>query len=139
VRISFSFLFFFNNKDMPLEDVSVSLSRLALAKAIKTPDGNEQEAEPWSKSVIFHQPHINQNMRNTIVNPQSNGQARVKGNKYQNYRPQQHQQQQQQQQAPPMIRARSNEKPISSSSSSASSFHNKSSKYSSLSFFFLDP
>ncbi|KAG1467134.1 hypothetical protein G6F55_000013 [Rhizopus delemar] len=104
------------------------LSRLALAKAIKTPDGNEQEAEPWSKSVIFHQPHINQNMRNTIVNPQSNGQARVKGNKYQNYRPQQHQQQQQQQQqAPPMIRARSNEKPISSSSSSASSFHNKSS------------
>lgn len=123
---------------MPLEDVSVSLSRLALAKAIKTPDGNEQEAEPWSKSVIFHQPHINQNMRNTIVNPQSNGQARVKGNKYQNYRPQQHQQQQQQQQqAPPMIRARSNEKPISSSSSSASSFHNKSSKYSSLSFFFF--
>lgn len=57
---------------MSTEEVSVSLSRLALAKAIKTPDTNEEEAEPWSKSVIFHQSHIDAQMRNSIINPMSN-------------------------------------------------------------------
>lgn len=33
------------------------MSRLALAKAIKTPDAGE-DAEPWTKSVIFNQPFI---------------------------------------------------------------------------------
>ncbi|KAI8887670.1 hypothetical protein K501DRAFT_330313 [Backusella circina FSU 941] len=32
------------------------LSRLALAKAIKTPDDNDPYSEPWSKSIIFTQP-----------------------------------------------------------------------------------
>lgn len=57
---------------MSAEAVSVSLSRLALAKAIKTPDANEEEAEPWSKSIIFHQSHIDDQMRNSILNPSSN-------------------------------------------------------------------
>jgi hypothetical protein len=34
------------------------LSRIALAKAIKTPD--DRESEPWQKSVIFNQPFIKQ-------------------------------------------------------------------------------
>lgn len=55
-------------------DIHVTLSRLALAKAIKTPDVGEEEAEPWTKSIIFHQPHIDAGMRNSILNPQSNQQ-----------------------------------------------------------------
>lgn len=103
---------------MPLEDVTVSLSRLALAKAIKSADGEDEE--PWSKSVIFHQAHINQDMRNSIVNPQSNGQARMKGrNKHMapprvNDYPQK----------APMVRARSSDKTQVSASSSMSSLQN---------------
>lgn len=55
---------------MSTDDVSVSLSRLALAKAIKTPDSGEDDAEPWSKSIIFHQAHIDPQMRYSIENPQ---------------------------------------------------------------------
>lgn len=54
---------------MSLEDVTVSLSRLALAKAIKTPDTEEQDAEPWTKSVIFYQSHIDEQMREQLANP----------------------------------------------------------------------
>lgn len=131
---------------MSLEDVSVSLSRLALAKAIKTPDTDEIEAEPWSKSVIFHQSHITDDMKNSIMNPQSI----KKGRKYMPRQPkpspqypqQLYLQQQQLQQQPypqqhhvpaPMNRTRSSDRPQSSSSSSISS-NNKSSM--SLFFFF---
>ncbi|CEG84338.1 hypothetical protein RMATCC62417_18156 [Rhizopus microsporus] len=124
---------------MSLEDVSVSLSRLALAKAIKTPDTDEIEAEPWSKSVIFHQSHITDDMKNSIMNPQSI----KKGRKYMPKQPkpspqypqQLYPQQQQLQQQPypqqhhlpaPMNRTRSSDRPQSSSSSSISS-NNKSS------------
>jgi hypothetical protein len=41
-----------------MDQVQHSLSRLALAKAIKTPTVGEEEAEPWNKSVIFNQPFI---------------------------------------------------------------------------------
>ncbi|KAG2230938.1 hypothetical protein INT48_001454 [Thamnidium elegans] len=37
-----------------------ALSRLALAKAIKTPEPGAIDAEPWSKSIIFNQPFIKQ-------------------------------------------------------------------------------
>jgi hypothetical protein len=40
-----------------MEQVQHSLSRLALARAIKTTD-NESEEESWDKSVIFNQPFI---------------------------------------------------------------------------------
>ncbi|KAI9255505.1 hypothetical protein BY458DRAFT_492777 [Sporodiniella umbellata] len=52
---------------MSLEDVTVSLSRLALAKAIKSSEGGE---DAWSKSIIFHQSHITPHMRNSILHPQ---------------------------------------------------------------------
>jgi hypothetical protein len=65
-------LIFFSLKKMSAEEVTVSLSRLALAKAIKTPDAGEDEAEPWTKSIIFHQAHIDSNMRNSILSPQQN-------------------------------------------------------------------
>ncbi|KAI9256129.1 hypothetical protein EDC94DRAFT_498541, partial [Helicostylum pulchrum] len=37
-----------------------ALSRLELAKAIKTPEPGAIDAEPWSKSIIFNQPFIKQ-------------------------------------------------------------------------------
>lgn len=37
-----------------------ALARVALAKAIKTPDENEPEAEHWTKSIIFNQPFLKQ-------------------------------------------------------------------------------
>lgn len=40
-----------------MEKIQHSLSRLALARAIKTTD-NESEEESWDKSVIFNQPFI---------------------------------------------------------------------------------
>lgn len=40
------------------QKIQHSLSRLALAKAIKTPGEEDLEAEPWNKSVIFNQPFI---------------------------------------------------------------------------------
>ncbi|RUO96143.1 hypothetical protein BC936DRAFT_142543 [Jimgerdemannia flammicorona] len=43
-----------------VDNITVNFSRLALAKAIKTPDAGEDDAEPWQKSVIFHQSHIPQ-------------------------------------------------------------------------------
>jgi hypothetical protein len=67
--IPFFFHFFFITR-MSTDDVSVSLSRLALAKAIKTPDSGEDDAEPWSKSIIFHQAHIDPQMRYSIEHPQ---------------------------------------------------------------------
>lgn len=51
------------------DNVTVSLSRLALAKAIKTPDEGETEAEPWTKSVIFHQSHVSDSMRQSMLFP----------------------------------------------------------------------
>jgi hypothetical protein len=45
---------------MSLDNVTVNMSRLALARAIKTPDGDDSDADPWDKSVIFHQSHIPQ-------------------------------------------------------------------------------
>ncbi|KAL1929469.1 hypothetical protein VTP01DRAFT_1607 [Rhizomucor pusillus] len=53
-----------------VDNVSVSLSRLALAKAIKTPDHDDPDAEPWTKSIIFYQSHIHKSMRETVQNPQ---------------------------------------------------------------------
>ncbi|KAI8990184.1 hypothetical protein BDB01DRAFT_498504 [Pilobolus umbonatus] len=109
---------------MSTNDVTVSLSRLALAKAIKTPDVGEKDAEPWSKSIIFHQSHIDSNMIQSIVNPQQQNKYRGNGRnqKQQPRYPQQHQQHQQQQQQqqqhqqhqrrpnpPPMHRTRSDE------------------------------
>lgn len=35
-----------------------ALSRLQLAKAIKTPEPGEINAEPWTKSIIFNQPYV---------------------------------------------------------------------------------
>lgn len=52
-----------------VDNVTVSLSRLALAKAIKTPDDDDKDAEPWTKSIIFYQSHIPQSMRETVQNP----------------------------------------------------------------------
>jgi hypothetical protein len=104
---------------MSTEDVTVSLSRLALAKAIKTPDAGEKEAEPWTKSIIFHQAHIDPQMRQSILNPQQ--QRRNNRQPRQQYRQQQHHQQPQPQQqrypsqqprnASPMQRVRSDEMP----------------------------
>jgi hypothetical protein len=58
----FSFLLFYYKKQMSQDrqqyKVQHSLSRLALAKAIKTPEDGDLEAEPWNKSVIFNQPFI---------------------------------------------------------------------------------
>ncbi|KAI9020035.1 hypothetical protein CLU79DRAFT_229869 [Phycomyces nitens] len=71
---------------MSVDHINVSLSRLALAKAIKTPDAGEDESEPWTKSVIFHQAHIDANMRNTIQGgPQKHRQTpdRMRGNQQQ--------------------------------------------------------
>jgi hypothetical protein len=45
---------------MSLDNVTVNMSRLALARAIKTPDGDDSDSDPWDKSVIFHQSHIPQ-------------------------------------------------------------------------------
>ncbi|KAG0168675.1 hypothetical protein DFQ28_004337 [Apophysomyces sp. BC1034] len=55
---------------MSTDNITCSLSRLALAKAIKTPDNGEEDSEPWNKSIIFHQSHIPQRMRESIQNPQ---------------------------------------------------------------------
>jgi len=65
---------------MSLDNVTVNMSRLALARAIKTPDGDDTEADPWTKSVIFHQSHIPQAIE------QHNGQRRSHG--HQTARPQ---------------------------------------------------
>lgn len=54
---------------MSIENVPVRLSRLLLAKAIKTPDPDEKDAEPWMKSIIFHQPHITPDMRTALFHP----------------------------------------------------------------------
>jgi ribosomal protein L12E/L44/L45/RPP1/RPP2 len=48
------------SQDQQQKQIQHSLSRLALAKAIKTPEEGDSEAEPWSKSVIFNQPFIKQ-------------------------------------------------------------------------------
>lgn len=95
---------------MSTEEVTVSLSRLALAKAIKTPDAGEEEAEPWTKSVIFHQAHIDAQMRNSIQNPHQQQPRRKGNNNKQRYPQQQQQQQQQYRAAPPMNRVRSDER-----------------------------
>ncbi|CAO3607695.1 unnamed protein product [Cunninghamella echinulata] len=79
---------------MSTENITVSLSRLALAKAIKTPDAGE-EKEPWSKSIIFHESHISPEMLDSVVYPHQQQQRRKNG------RPHYHKQQQQQQQRPP--------------------------------------
>lgn len=74
--LPFLFLFFFfflilrTLSIMSVDNVSVSLSRLALAKAIKTADSDEPGAEPWNKSVIFHQSHISQAMLESVQYPQ---------------------------------------------------------------------
>ncbi|KAL0075871.1 hypothetical protein J3Q64DRAFT_1363281 [Phycomyces blakesleeanus] len=84
---------------MSVDNINVSLSRLALAKAIKTPDAGEDESEPWTNSVIFHQSHIDSNMRNTILGgPQKHRPHpdRARSNQQQ-YQQQQHHQQQYQQ------------------------------------------
>lgn len=65
---------------MSLDNVTVNMSRLALARAIKTPDVDDTEADPWTKSVIFHQSHIPQAIE------QHNGQRRSHG--HQTARPQ---------------------------------------------------
>lgn len=95
---------------MSTHDVTVSLSRLALAKAIKTPDAGEKDAEPWSKSIIFHQSHIDSNMINSIVNPQQQNKYRGNGRnqKPQGRYPQQPLLQQQQQQHPQQQQRRPN-------------------------------
>ncbi|KAI7866328.1 hypothetical protein BDF14DRAFT_1743679 [Spinellus fusiger] len=51
------------------EKVAYNLSRIALAKAIKTPDAGES-GEGWNKSVIFHQSHIPNKMRDALQGPQ---------------------------------------------------------------------
>ncbi|CEP15810.1 hypothetical protein [Parasitella parasitica] len=71
---------------MSTDEVTVSLSRLALAKAIKTPDAGENEAEPWTKSIIFHQPHIDAQMRSSILNPQSQQYNRRKNGRHGNHK-----------------------------------------------------
>lgn len=68
-----SSFFFFSL--MSVDNVTVSLSRLALAKAIKTPDTDD--AEPWTNSVIFHQAHIPTRMRERVENPQPAVQAQT--------------------------------------------------------------
>jgi hypothetical protein len=40
------------------DSLSQNLSRLALAKAIKTPYEDDTDAEHWSKSIIFCQPFV---------------------------------------------------------------------------------
>ncbi|KAI8068047.1 hypothetical protein BC940DRAFT_333259 [Gongronella butleri] len=78
---------------MSSEKITVSLSRLALAKAIKTPDDTD-EGEPWFNSIIFHQSHVTQDMIDAMVRgPQQQQHGR------RHHRPQQQHQQQQQQQA----------------------------------------
>ncbi|KAI7865223.1 uncharacterized protein EV154DRAFT_166123 [Mucor mucedo] len=71
-----------------------TLARLALAKAIKTPDENEPEAEPWTKSIIFNQPFLKQ----------------LQKQQHQQHQQQQHYpkqpQQQQQKQYPPQTQRR---------------------------------
>ncbi|SAL99529.1 hypothetical protein [Absidia glauca] len=57
-------LYLYNYKNVP-----VRLSRLLLAKAIKTPDPDENDAEPWMKSIIFHQSHITPDMRTALFHP----------------------------------------------------------------------
>lgn len=59
-----------NMSTYDVDNVTVSLSRLALAKAIKTPDEEDgADAEPWVKSVIFHQSHVSDAMRDSIEHP----------------------------------------------------------------------
>ncbi|KAI8882827.1 hypothetical protein K501DRAFT_333758 [Backusella circina FSU 941] len=103
---------------MSTDDVTVSLSRLALAKAIKTPDAGEDDAEPWSRSIIFHQAHIDPQMRFSIEHPQQQQQHQQNRRRGPNKKAPHgrhsnvHLQQQQEakiQVTPPMHRARSDE------------------------------
>lgn len=41
-----------------MDELDRKLSRLALAKAIKTPLESESDIDPWNKSVIFNQPFL---------------------------------------------------------------------------------
>ncbi|KAG2218610.1 hypothetical protein INT45_013918 [Circinella minor] len=50
-----------------VNNVRVSLSRLALAKALKTPDENEQQQDSWEYSIIFYQSHISHEMLQQLV------------------------------------------------------------------------
>lgn len=54
---------------MSVDHVSVSFSRLTLAKATKASDAHDGVTdvhEPWKKSVIFHQPQIESKMQNPM-------------------------------------------------------------------------
>ncbi|OBZ86501.1 hypothetical protein A0J61_05457 [Choanephora cucurbitarum] len=92
---------------MSSEEVTVSLSRLALAKAIKTPDAGEEQ-EDWSKSVIFHQAHIDDQMLYSMQHPQQHGNRRTKPGRP-TKQPIRYPQNNQRLVAPPMHRARSEE------------------------------
>jgi hypothetical protein len=66
-----------------MEQIQHSLSRLALAKAIKTPGAEEQEAEPWNKSIIFNQPFIKelqQYSRYQLAHPQKKNKRHPQAN-----------------------------------------------------------
>lgn len=82
---------------MSSENISVSLSRLALAKAIKTPDAGEEESEPWAKSVIFHQSHISPGMLENVMNPQQQRRPQQQHPRHRTQQQQQHKSYQQQQ------------------------------------------
>ncbi|KAI9024351.1 hypothetical protein CLU79DRAFT_746703 [Phycomyces nitens] len=70
---------------MSTENVTCSPSRLALARAIKTPDVGE-EAEPWTKSIIFFQSHIPNKMREGMQYPHMRHQQ-GQPSRHQNQRP----------------------------------------------------
>ena len=57
-----------------VNNVKVSLSRLALAKALKTPDESEQHQQQrrqledsWENSIIFYQSHISHEMLQQLI------------------------------------------------------------------------
>ena len=96
---------------MSLDNVTVNMSRLALARAIKTPDGDDTEADPWNKSVIFHQSHIPQAIEQHKGHRRGHGQHAARQNH--SHRPQ-HDRMPQQRTPPPAQRPRSQAQVVAS-------------------------
>ncbi|KAI8887826.1 hypothetical protein K501DRAFT_330258 [Backusella circina FSU 941] len=81
------------------DSLSQSLSRLALAKAIKTPYEDDKNSEGWSKSIIFCQPFVEEMEEKAHNSSLKHTQHKDKKLIYKKHqaKPQQQQQQQQQQ------------------------------------------
>lgn len=64
------------------QQIRHALERVALAKAIKTPDENDPEAEHWTKSIIFNQPFLKQLQKQQRLQYQQQQQKQFPSNAY---------------------------------------------------------